>query len=102
MEVSYYKQKPKIVRTQILNRVNDDDTYIYLIVFSQVEEVTDDGITIKAMGIMMDYFGSAIFVTVDLNYWTKITPEVFYLEAPNMLGKARQDRMRERIQMISN
>ena len=102
MEISYYRQKPKIVRTQILNRANDDNTYIYLITFSQIEEVTDDGITIKAMGIMMDYFGSAIFVTVDLDYWIKITPEVFYLEAPNMLGKAFQDRMNEKLQTILN
>jgi len=54
------------------------------------------------MGIMLDYLGGATFVTIDLDYWEEITPEVFYLEAPNMLGKALKGRMEERIQIISN
>jgi len=102
MQIGYYKQKPKKVRSLYLTQENDNNTYIYVIVFSQVEEVTDDGIVISGMGIMLDYLGGATFVTIDLDYWEEITPEVFYLEAPNMLGKALKGRMEERIQIISN
>jgi len=102
MQIKYYKQKPKKIRQGILERPNDGSEFLYVAVFGEDENITENGIEQITMGLLYDLSGKVYTVSVDLSYWSQITEDEFYAYVPLVVSKAMQARREDSILEISN